>query len=128
MEPTPGPRQGILGSIQRLAQTGLAIAQNRLELFLVEFQEERLQFFEALLLTGIVLVLGSMTLALVTCTVVVLCVCANRFDLLIGLGLIYLLATVVAFLRLRKLLKNWAPFSASLAEVKKDLACLDEKT
>jgi uncharacterized membrane protein YqjE len=127
MESSPGQRQGIRGSVRRLVQTGLAMIRNRLELLLVEFQEERLQFFEALLLAGIVLVLGSMTLAVITCTVVVLCLSAKRFDLLFGLGLAYLLGTIIAFLRLRKRLRNWIPFSATLAEVKKDLACLEEK-
>src|SRR5262249_22835013 len=128
MDPSPGQPQGIFISLQRLVQASLAIAQNRLELLLVEFQEERFQFFEALLLAGVVLVLGAMTLGLVTCTVVVVCVEASRYDLLLGLGLIYLIGTIVAFVRLRKHLKNWIPFSASLAEAKKDLACLEKKS
>ena len=64
----------------------------------------------------------------VTCTVVVVCVEASRYDLLLGLGLIYLIGTIVAFVRLRKHLKNWIPLSASLAEAKKDLACLEKKS
>ena len=128
MEPRSGRPQGILGSLRRLVQTFLAIAQNRLELLLVEFQEERRQFFEALLLAGIVLVLGTMTLAVVTCTLVVLCVHFNRLDLLLGLGLLYLLGTIFAFLRLRRHLRDWTPFAATLDELKKDLTCLEEKS
>jgi uncharacterized membrane protein YqjE len=128
MEPRSGQSQGILGSLRRLVQTFLAIAQNRLELLLVEFQEERRQFFEALLLAGIVLVLGTMTLAVLTCTIVVLCVQFNRLDLLLGLALLYLVGTIFAFLRLRTRLRNWTPFAATLDELKKDLTCLEEKS
>lgn len=128
METSPGQRQGLRDSLRRLAQTILGIAQNRLELLLVELQEERLQLVEALLLAGIVLVLVAMTLAVVTCTVVVLCVYADRFDLLACLALLYLGGAVLAFLRLRKHLRTWTPFSASLAQLKKDMSCLENKS
>jgi uncharacterized membrane protein YqjE len=124
--PSPAP-SGIFASLKRLLTTTLAVAHNRLELFFVELREERLQFFEVLLLAGIVLVLLAMTLAVVTVAVVALCLRANRFDLVLGLILLYSLLTGAAFWRLRKRLKNWAPFSATLAELKKDKACLAEK-
>ena len=94
---------------------------------MVEAHEERARFIELLLLVGIVLVLALMTLLLVAVVLVVLCVGANRLDLLFGLSLVCLAATLGFFWRLRIRLKAWAPFSASLAELKKDKACLDEK-
>ena len=117
-----------MASLRRLVNTVFAIAENRLELLLVEMQEERWRFFDALLLTGAVLILAAMTLMLVTLTLVVVCLKANRLDLLAALMVLYLAATIVAFWRLRLRLKNWAPFSATLAELKKDKACLDEKS
>jgi uncharacterized membrane protein YqjE len=121
-------RVGVFASLRRLLKTVVAIAQNRLELLLVEMQEERWRFFDALLLTGAVLILAAMTLMLVTLTVVVVCLKANRLDLLVALMVLFLAATIVGFWRLRLRLKNWAPFSATLAELKKDKACLDEKS
>lgn len=121
-------RVGIFASLGRLLKTVLAIAQNRLELLLVEMQEERWRFFDALLLAGAVLILAAMTLLLATLTLVVVCLKANRLDLLVALMLLYLAATIVGFWRLRLRLKNWAPFSGTLAELKKDKACLDEKS
>ncbi len=121
-------RAGILASLRRLLQTVLAIAQNRLELLLVEMQEERWRFFDALLLAGAVLILAAMTLMVVTITLVVVCVEANRLDLLVAMMVLFLVATIVAFWRLRTRLKNWAPFSGTLAELKRDKACLDEKS
>jgi uncharacterized membrane protein YqjE len=125
---TPGDNTpGLFASFKRLLKTVFAIAQNRLELLLVEAQEERARFFELLLLAGIVLVLALMTLMLVTVIVVVLCVRADRLDLLFGLSLVGLAATLGFLWRLRTRLKTWTPFSATLAELKNDKACLYEK-
>ena len=119
---------GLFASLERLLQTGLAIGQNRLELLLVELREERWRFFDLLLLTGLVLILAGMTLMVATVTIVALCLKAGRLDLILWLMGLYLAATVVGFLRLRCRLKRWAPLSATLAELKKDKACLDEKS
>ena len=118
---------GVFASLGRLLKTVLAMAHNRLELLLVEAQEERWRFFDQMLLAGVVLILGLMTLMTATLTLWSLCVKANRLDPLVALVLLYLVATILSFWRLRVRLKNWAPFSATLAELKKDKACLDEK-
>jgi|ERR1035441_4543203 uncharacterized membrane protein YqjE len=122
-ESTPG----FFASLGRLLKTLLAIAENRLELLLVELREERWRFFDALLLAGMVLILATMTLMAATIAFVGLCVKADRLDLVIALVLLYLAGTIFSFWRLRNRLKKWAPFSATLAELKKDKACLDEK-
>ena len=119
--------KGIFASLRRLLKTGFAVAQNRLELLLVELQEERLQLFDTLLLLGVVLILAGMTLMVVTVTIVVLCVRADRLGPLVVLMLVYLVATAIAVWRLRIRLKGWAPFSGTVAELKKDKACLEEK-
>jgi uncharacterized membrane protein YqjE len=124
----PGERTpGVFGSLRRLLKTVLAIVHSRLELFLVEAQEERWRLLNVLLLTGIVLILALMTLMAVTLTVVVVCLEAERLDLVIALVLLYLAATIIAFWRLHTRLKSWVPFADTLAELKKDKACLDEK-
>jgi len=120
-------KEGFFTSLRRLLKTGFAIAQNRLELFLVEAQEERRRLFDALLLLGVVLILAAMALMVLTVTIVVLCIRADRLDLLVALMLVYLAATIVAVWRLRIRLNGWAPFSATVAELKKDKACLEEK-
>jgi uncharacterized membrane protein YqjE len=122
-ESTPG----IFASLGRLLKTVFVIAQNRVELLLVELREERWRFFDALLLAGVVLILAAMTLMAATITIVVVCVKADRLDLVIALVLLYLAGTIFSFWRLRARLKNWKPFSATLAELKKDKACLDEE-
>ena len=119
--------KGVFASLRRLRKTGFAIVQNRLELFLVELQEERWQLFDTLLLLGVVLILAAMTLMMFTVTIVVLCLNHHRLDLLVALMVLYLVATGFAAWRLRARLKGWAPFSATVAELKKDKACLEEE-
>jgi uncharacterized membrane protein YqjE len=120
-------KEGFFASLRRLLKTGFAIAQNRLELFLVELQEERLQVFDILLMLGVVLILAGMTLLVFTVTIVVLCLRADRLGPIVVLMLIYLVGTCIASWRLYIRWKGWAPFSATIAELKKDKVCLDEK-
>jgi uncharacterized membrane protein YqjE len=118
--------QGILASLKRLLRTLLSIAQNRLELLLVEVQEERTRLIEAFLLAISIVALGAMTLVMVTFTVVAIFWENHRMAVLVGLSLFYLVVTLVAYWRLRHRLKNWPAFPATLAELKKDKAWLDE--
>jgi uncharacterized membrane protein YqjE len=127
MEEPEESTPGIFASLGRLLKTVVVIAQNRVELFLVEAQEERWRFFDTLLLAGVVLILALMTLMAATITIVVVCVRAERLDLVVALVLLYLAGTIFSLLRLRTRLKAWIPFSATLDELKKDKACLDEK-
>ncbi len=118
---------GIFASIKGLVKTLISIGQNRLELLLVELQEERWRFFEALLLTGFVLILALLTLLVVVVTIVVMCVQAHNY-LVIGILVgVCLLGTLLSLWQLRNLLKNWAPFSATLSEIKKDKEWLEGK-
>jgi uncharacterized membrane protein YqjE len=128
MEEPGDSGKGVFASLRRLLKTSFAIAQNRLELFLVELQQERLQLFETLLLLGVVLILAGMSLLVFTVTVVVLCLRADRLGPVVLLMLVYLVATGIAGWRLRLRLKGWAPFSATVAELKKDKVCLEEKS
>ncbi len=120
--------QGVFASLRRILTTVLAITHNRLELLLVEFNEARWRFLGALLLAGVALILALMTLLVPTIAIVVLCLKADRLDLLLALTLLYLAATIVSVWRLHARLKDWVPFSATLAELRKDKACLDEKS
>ncbi len=121
------PREGVLASLGRLVKTGLAMAQNRLDLLVVELREERWRLIETLLLVGLVLLLAAMALMAATVAIVMVCLEAKRLDLVIGLILIYTAGAIAGYWRLRVRMKGWAPFSATVGELKKDRACLDEQ-
>ncbi len=119
--------EGISASVRRLVRTLLGVFHNRVELLLVELHECRWQLLNTLVLAGAVLILALMTMMAATAAIVVVCVRADRLDLVAGLILVYLAATIAGFWCLRRRMKRWEPFSATLAELKKDKACLEEK-
>jgi uncharacterized membrane protein YqjE len=127
MEGPEEKRTGVFATLGRLLRTFAAIAENRTELFLLEWHEERWRLFEALILAGIVLVLALMTLMVATVTVVVICVNNHQLGVVVAMGLVYLVATLGCYWQLRNRMKAWEPFAGTLAEIKKDKECLDGK-
>lgn len=127
MNPTTEDGPGLLQSLKRLGRTALGIAENRLELLLVELEEERWRVVDALFLVASVTVLALMTLITGTLAMVMFFPPEHRAEVLAVVSGVYLLATLVALLKLRTRLKKWRSFPASLGELKKDKACLDEK-
>ena len=112
-------------SLQRLVDTGLAIAGNRVELFAVELREEKCRLVEAILCAVAVAALGVMALTLVTFTVVVLLWDNGRMAALAGLAVLYLTGTFFAWRALQRRLKESLAFAATLEQIKKDRACLE---
>lgn len=120
-------RPGLLGALRRLAVTFLAILQNRLELLAVELQDERARLFNALLLAAAVVALGFVTLALAVFALGVMVWDEYGVKGLFGLSGACLAATLIAYGWLRWRLKNWPFLSATVAELKKDRALLEER-
>lgn len=118
---------GLLDSVRRLGLTAAAVVQNRAELLLVEWQEERVKLLEAIVLVAALGVFTLLTLLLATAVIVFYCLQYHYLVGLVILGGLYLVGTLAAFWRLRIHLRNVMPFSASLAELKKDKACLGSK-
>lgn len=119
---------GVLEPLRRLGATILAILQNRLELLLVELEEERLRLLNALLLAAAIVMLGFLTLALATAALLV--IAWNELGVmgLVMLCGLSLLSTLLASWRLRVRLKNWPFLSHTLATLRKDRARLEKKT
>jgi len=120
-------RPGMLKTLRRLAAGVLAILQNRLELLVVELQEERLRLFNALLLLAFVAALGFFTLALAGGALVIVVWHACGVKGLLALSGLGLLGTLLAWWRLRVRLKHWPLLSSTLTELKKDRECLEHK-
>ena len=119
---------GLFSSVKRLLNTALAAVENRIELFLVELREERFRLFEVLWLGVAAAVLGFMALLTGTVTLVVIFWDSARVPVLVALSAVYSVAAIVIFLRLKVRLRNWSSFSATLTELKKDRACLEDES
>ena len=119
------PSPGVWASLKRILDTLLATAQNRVELFAVELQEEKCRLVEAILCAAAVAAFGMMTLTLVTFTVVALFWENGRLAVLIGLSVVYLVVTALAWRALQTRLKTRTAFTGTVGELKKDRSCLE---
>ena len=125
MHDTNGAEAGVFESSKHFLRTTAAIAQNRLELLLIEVQEERTRLFDMLLLAAVAVACGLMALITISFTLVVVFWDDHRVAVLAGLSLIYVVAAAAGFWQLDARLKRWQAFSATLAELRKDCAWLD---
>src|SRR5260370_34253069 len=101
MSETPQTEDGLLAPVTRLLKTLVNLLENRLELFLVEIQEERVRLVDVLLLAAMGGLAALMTLIWITLTVVVICWENHRVLELVFFTLAYAAATAAACLTLR---------------------------
>ncbi len=127
MSATPETKPGVWNTLQRILDTVLATAQNRVELFAAELQEEKCRLIEAMLCAAAVAVFGIMTLTLATFSLVILLWEDARLPALAGLSVLYLFGTVLAWRALQSRLKGRKPFADTVGELKKDRSCLETR-
>lgn len=104
----------------------LTIGENRLELLVVEMQEERERLLHTFLLVigiGAVGLLAAITLT--AAIVVFLWNCSPGLVLLTLTGLYGTTGVCLAW-RLHRLLRNWETLSASRDQLRKDRECLEK--
>lgn len=118
-------KPGVWSSLRRILDTVLAAAQNRVELFAVELQEEKRQLVEALLCAAAFAAFGMMTLSLVTFTIVVLCWENGRLIALAVLIVLHVIGTALAWRALQARLQSKSAFADTIAEIRKDRSCLE---
>jgi uncharacterized membrane protein YqjE len=128
MDEPPNVEAGVTGAGKRLAQRLLMIGQNRLQLLVVELQEERDRMLLAIVLALAAAVFGL--LAAVAFTVAVAVVFWNHSPVLAmaALTVVYVLAALVFYWRLVQLQKTWYTLQATLEQLKKDREWLQKKT
>jgi uncharacterized membrane protein YqjE len=115
---------GITTLVSRLARTGLGAFENRLELFALEWQEERARLTELAIWGMALLFLGNLGILLLTGTIIFLFPEDLRMYVAGAFTVIYLVGAVLVWIGLKSLLKHEA-FSESIGQVKKDREWLD---
>jgi uncharacterized membrane protein YqjE len=117
---------GQLGTTSKtFARRLLTIGENRLELLTVEVQEERERLLHAFLLALGVAAFGLLAGLTLTAGLVVWLWAWPVTVLLILTGL-YTAAGICLYRRLTGVLRNWQTLAASLNQLRKDRACLEE--
>ena len=125
MEPaTPAPTS-YLSSLRSLGDALLATVQDRIGLFAVELQEEKLRLIQTFIWISAVVFTGMMALVFASLTLVYLFWDSARLAVLGGLTLFYAGALVVMIIAFRRYLaRQPRPFGATLQELGEDRARL----
>jgi uncharacterized membrane protein YqjE len=126
----PDPINGsdpIVLSPKLLARRLLTIGENRLELLMVEVQEERERLLRAILLALGVAVFGFLAGAALTVALVVSLWWLSPLTVLLTLAALYCTASLLLYRRFAFLQRNWETLPATLDQLRKDRACLEKQ-
>ena len=121
---SPGP-MGFVASLRSLADGLLASAQDRLELFSVELQEEKFRLIQMFIWISAGVFTAMMAATFASLTLVYLFWDSARLAVLVGLTLLYTGLLVAIVLALRGFLaRQPVPFAATLHEIGEDRSCI----
>jgi uncharacterized membrane protein YqjE len=102
-----------------------ATARDRLELAMLEFEEEKRKYMGLLVWTGVALLAGTQSLLLTSLVIIYLVPPSFRPAVAIALILLNWLFVVWAIVRAKSLLhETGRPFEATAEQLRKDLECL----
>jgi uncharacterized membrane protein YqjE len=126
MEPaaaSPGP---FTAASKHFARRLLTIGENRLELLMLEMQEERERLLRAILLALGVATLGLLAAITLTGALVVLLSNVSPAVVLLAMTAFYGGTAFLLYRRLTVLIRDWENFPATLDQLRKDHACLEK--
>jgi uncharacterized membrane protein YqjE len=111
---------------KRFARRLLTLGENRIELLLVEVQEERERLLHAILLALGVVALGLLAGVALTGAIVVWLWELSRVAVLVVLTSLYGATAVCLYRRLTLLRRDWQNLPATLDQLRRDRACLEK--
>lgn len=114
------------GSTGRVSRSLMALGENRLELLILEFEEERILFVRSLFLSLGIFAFGLLGMCALTAAVVI-GFWTQHPGLVLGVfaGLYGLLAIAIGLI-LRRMLRRAEPFSATLDQLRKDRQAVEK--
>lgn len=121
------PLAEIPAASRRLAKRAVDLGVNRVELLLVELEEERERIVQAIIYALIAAVFGLLAgISLTLCVVMVFWNVSPVAALIavVALTVFYGAAAIFVSARLSKLRREWHAFAATLDQLRKDTACL----
>jgi uncharacterized membrane protein YqjE len=125
METPPETDSNLAETTKRLAWRLLAILHNRLELLMVEIQEERDRARVMIVMAAAMVILGL--LAGITITALIAAAAAPHIVAALAiLAVLYTGGAGFLFWRMLKLRQNWEALSATRDQLDKDRECLEK--
>ncbi|HEY3931738.1 MAG TPA: phage holin family protein [Verrucomicrobiae bacterium] len=111
---------------KRLAQRAVVICENRLELLMVEVQEERERILSAMWLGLGAAVFGLLAGIALTAVIVIALSQQSLIVALLILTALYAIAAVFLYARLTRLQRDWQMLPTTLDQLRKDRECLEK--
>jgi uncharacterized membrane protein YqjE len=111
---------------RRLAQWALGICENRVELLMVEIQEERERFLRAVLLALGAAAFGLVARVGLTAIIAVAFWQQSPVAALMILTVLYVVVATVLYMRLIRLQRGWQTLPTTLDQLRKDRECLEK--
>jgi uncharacterized membrane protein YqjE len=125
MEPSTVNLGQLAATSKHFARRLLTVGENRLELLMVEVQEERVRLLRAMVLALGVAAFGLLAGVALTGAIVVLFWNLSPVAVLLALTGLYAAAAVFLYRRLTGILRDWQNLPATLDQLRKDRACLE---
>ncbi|MBL9169474.1 MAG: phage holin family protein [Verrucomicrobiales bacterium] len=125
MVESPSIFREIQGLLKRFGRDLLGLGQVRLELFVVEIQEERERWIAAFFLSLLVAAFGLLAGFSLTIAVAVLLWEHSPGYALLILTSVYSLAAFLYYRRLAKMRREWSILPETLGQLQKDRECLE---
>ena len=119
---------GVFNSLRRMVRTIAATLHNRVELLVVELQEEGIRFIGALLLVGFTLLLSGLALIMGMFTILLAAGEEHRLLAACIMTVMLLTGAVGSGLWLSVRLRNWSAFPGTRQELRKDREWLQSNT
>lgn len=126
MEESTGNPGELTASAKQLTRRLATIGENRMELLMVELQQERERILHATFLVLGIAVFGLLAAMTLTAGIVVLFWAWSPLAVLLILTILYAGAATGLYWRLTKLLSDWQTLSATLDQLRKDRECLEK--
>jgi uncharacterized membrane protein YqjE len=126
METTSDNGTHLGDAAKRITQRTFVIVENRLQLLMVEAQEERERVLLAILLGLCAAVFGLLAGIALTFVIVVSLWEYTHVIALLLLAVLYIIAAVFFYARLVRLQRDWQTLPGTLDQLKKDRECLEK--
>jgi|SRR5665213_140812 len=116
----------LAGASRRLAQRALVICENRVELLMVEVQEERERFLRAVLLALGAAIFGLLAGVGLTAVIAIAFWQQSPIAALLILTVLYAVGATVLCMRLFRLQRDWQTLPTTVDQLRKDRECLEK--
>lgn len=126
MEPAEDSAPHMMDASRRVVHQAFVVFENRLQLFMVELQQERDQIFRAFIYSVCVAIFVLLTGVAFTALVAAVCWNWSPVAALAILVVAYAGVAVFFYVEMNKLRRDWQSFSSTFDELRKDRECLEK--